>query len=437
MGHRAALAHVDDTVRGTVHFGDGSVVEIRGLGSMVTEGRTREHKVLTDVYYVPKLKSNIISLGKLEQEWYKVVLENGVLTVFDRESTLLIRAPRTKNRTYTIKLNVTSLVCLLSKCDDQAWVWHAQYGHLNFRALREFGTKKMVEGMPVIDHVNQVCDGCTIGKQHCSPFPRASSFRAERGLELVYSDLCDLTTHSWRQALFFLVVDDFSQFMWVELLATKDQALHYIKKIKASSKNELGEKLKAIITDRGGEFKPHLFILFCNETGIKHFTTTPYTPQQNGVVERRNQNVVEMARCMLKSKVVPPKFLGKPKVSHLCTFGCVAHMKNTGPSLNKLSDRSTKMVFFGYEQGSKGYRLFDPVSKKLYVSRDVVFEENRAWEWSSKWDSPPTGQAVDSKGLPQYIYNVSKEIRGYEYSGLCLLAIDEPSSVEKALTEKC
>lgn len=176
MGRRAALAHLDDTVRGTVRFGDGSVVEIRGLGSMVTEGRTREHKVLTDVYYIPKLKSNIISLGQLEEGGCKVVLENGMLTVFDRERALLIRAPRTKNRMYTIKPNVTSPVCLLSKCDDQAWVWHARYGHLNFRALQELGAKKMVEGMPVINRVGQICDGCVIGKQHRSPFPRASSF---------------------------------------------------------------------------------------------------------------------------------------------------------------------------------------------------------------------------------------------------------------------
>jgi transposase InsO family protein len=96
--------------------------------------------------------------------------------------------------------------------------------------------------------------------------------------------------------------------MWLELLATKDQALYYFKKIKASAETELGEKLRAIRTDRGGEFNSQLVTIFCNETGIKHYTTTPYTPQQNGVVERRNQTVVEMARCMLKSKGVPPKF---------------------------------------------------------------------------------------------------------------------------------
>jgi len=154
----------------------------------------------------------------------------------------------------------------------------------------------------------------------------------------------------------------------------------------------------------------HSANLFCSEGGIKHFTTTPYSPQQNGVVERRNQTVIEMARCMLKSMNVPSEFWGeavctavyilnrsptkslhsmtpfeawhgkKAKVNHLRTFGCVAHVKLVGPGLKKLSDRSKKMVFIGYESGTKGYRFFDPTTKRLVVSRDVVFDEKQPWD---------------------------------------------------------
>jgi hypothetical protein len=146
--------------------------------------------------------------------------------------------------------------------------------------------------------------------------------------------------------------------------------------------------------------------VFYSQGGIKHYTTTPYSPQQNGVVERRNQSVVEMARCLLKTMSVPSVFWGeavrtavyllnrsptkalnnmtpfeawhgkKPKVNHLEIFGCVAHVKQVGPGINKLSDRSKQMVFIGYESGTKGYRLFDPTTNRLVVSRDVVFEEN-------------------------------------------------------------
>jgi hypothetical protein len=60
-------------------------------------------------------------------------------------------------------------------------------------------------------------------------------------------------------------------------------------------------------------------------------------------------------------------------------FGCVARAKRVGPRITKLLDRSIPMVFIGYEAGTEGYRLYDPVAKRLHVSRDVIFEENRAW----------------------------------------------------------
>lgn len=134
-------------------------------------------------------------------------------------------------------------------------------------------------------------------------------------------------------------------------------------------------------------------------------------PTTNGVVERRNQTVVEMARCMLKSMSMPTFFRAKavrtaiyllnraptrsldgvtpyeawhgrkPAVHHLRTFGCTVHVKNIGPGITKLSDRSTPMVFVGYEEGSKAYRVHDPVSKKVRVTRDALFEENRSWAW--------------------------------------------------------
>jgi len=201
--------------------------------------------------------------------------------------------------------------------DDLSWLWHARYGHLNFRALHNLGKKGIVEGLPIVDQVEQVCDGCTLGKQHRKPFLQQSAFRASQGLELVHADLCGKNSRpipSGKQ-YFLLVVDDHSRYMWVELLRTKDEAFAYFKKIKQQAELEHGKKLKGFRTDRGGEFNSTQFTLFCNETGIKHFTTTPYTPQQNGVVECRNQTIVEMARCQLKSKGMPCKFWGEAVVT--------------------------------------------------------------------------------------------------------------------------
>ena len=213
--------------------------------------------------------------------------------------------------------------------------------------------------------------------------------------------------------------------MWVEFLTTKDEAFKCFKKVKVLAETKGRCRLRAFRSDRGGEFNSIEFKEYCDENGVKHFTTTPYTPQQNGVVERRNRTVVEMARCLLKSKKVPGEFWGeavrtavyllnraptrslqgrtpyeawynkKPKVHHLRTFGCVAHVKKVGPGISKLSDRSTMMVFIGYETGTKGYRFYEPVTKKLHISRDVMFEENRAWKWSEESPVEPAVPAFE------------------------------------------
>ena len=73
----------------------------------------------------------------------------------------------------------------------------------------------------------------------------------------------------------------------------------------------------------------------------------------------------------------------KPDVSQLHTFGCIAQAKVTTPNLSKLANRSIHTVLLGYEDGSKAYRVYDPIKNKVIVSRDVVFEEDKQWDWQS------------------------------------------------------
>jgi hypothetical protein len=285
----------------------------------------------------------------------------------------------------------------------------------------------MVEGIPLLDRVEEVCDGCVLGKHQRHSFPQVANYRAKKGLELVHVDLCGQIrpkTHSGK-SYFLLTVDDFSRFMWVELLSTKDEAFKCFKRVKALAETERNLKLRVFRSDHGGEFNSIEFKEYCDKHGIKHFTTAQYTPQQNGVVERRNRTVVEMARCLLKSKGLPAEFWGeavstavyllnraltkslqgrtpyeawynkKPKVHHLRTFGIVVYVKNIGPGISKLTDRSTKMVFVGYENGTKAYRVYDPAAKKLHISRDVIFEEGQAWDWKQEENTESVGSVFD------------------------------------------
>jgi len=183
--------------------------------------------------------------------------------------------------------------------------------------------------------------------------------------------------------------------------------MQFIKRFLARAEAEAGRKLRTLRTDRGGEFTAHAYYA---EHGIQRHLTAPYTPQLNGVVERRNQTVMSMARSMLKAKSLPGWFWGeavntavfllnraptqsvdgktpfevwhgvKPPVHFLRTFGCVAHVKNGGQRLAKVDDRSTPMVFVGYEAGTKAYRFFNPALRLVHVSRDAVFEQERSWE---------------------------------------------------------
>jgi hypothetical protein len=154
----------------------------------------------------------------------------------------------------------------MSKINDDAWKCHARFGHLKFRSLRDHGRKGMVTRMPIVERVEQVCDGCVIDKQHQIPFPSVSEGSAEKRLTLIHIDLYGQITPSTLggKSYFLLVVDDYSRFMWVEMLKSKSEALAYLEKVKARVETKTEGRLKAIRTDRGGEFNSTQFSVFYN-----------------------------------------------------------------------------------------------------------------------------------------------------------------------------
>jgi hypothetical protein len=95
----------------------------------------------------------------------------------------------------------------------------------------------------------------------------------------------------------------------------------------------------------------------------------------------------------------------KPTVHHLCTFGCVAHVKNTAPNLKKLDNRSRPMIFIGYEEGTKGYRMYDPSTERVCVTQNVVFDEQA--QWDSGKEEQSTSDGVDDTFIMEYM--VSRE----------------------------
>jgi hypothetical protein len=85
----------------------------------------------------------------------------------------------------------------------------------------------------------------------------------------------------------------------------------------------------------------------------------------------------------------------KPMVHHLRMFGCIVYVRNTMPHQNKLEDRGRKMIFIGYESGSKAYCAYDPITKCVHVTRDVVFDEQAQWDWGSGGNNGKPSGGVD------------------------------------------
>lgn len=407
---------LDENVVGRVKFGDGSTVDIRGKGSVVFKCRDGDERTLHEVYFIPTLCSNIISLGQLSEDGNKVILDGGYLWVYEQSGKLLMKVQRSSNRLYKLEVEKDRNMCLLTTADETSWLWHSRLGHVNFQALQLISKNNMAYGLPILNQPKEVCTGCLLSKQTRRPFPVKSDFTAKDVLELIHGDLCGPISPPTPAGnkYFFLLVDDHSRMMWVYMLKTKDEALTAFKRYKVVIEKGTRQGIKVLRTDRGGEFCSREFVTFCETEGIQRHYTAPYSPQQNGVVERRNMTMVGMARSLLKEKKLPANLWGeairhaiyllnrlpthalsrqtpyevwtgkKPHLEYLRIFGCLAHMKIPGVHVKKLDDRSKPVVYLGKEPGTKAHRLYDPAACTVHVSRDVVFEEKNSWVWKEQ-----------------------------------------------------
>ena len=414
-GNQAFFKEIDQGITGKVRFGDDSLIDIQGKGSILFLLDGGEKKILNNVYYIPKLRSNIISLGQATEVGCEVKMKDNQLMLFDKTGHLMIQTTRAKNRLYKVVLQA-DIHCLQISLGSESSRWHARLGHVNTDTMKVMINKQLVTGMPEIAVTKETCVSCLRGKQVRQPFPQSTAYRASCPLELVHGDLCGPITPSTpgQKRYVFVLIDDYSRYMWTVLLEKKSEALDKFKRFRTVAEQETKMVLKTFRTDRGGEFTSHDFASFCEKHGINRHLTAPYSPQQNGVVERRNRTLLEMTRSILKHKNVPNVLWGeatrhatylinrigtrslegmtpyeclrgkKPNLHHLRIFGCVCYARTEAAGRKKLDDRSRILVHLGTEPGTKAYRLLDPSLKKIVVSRDVIFNEDKEWDWSNE-----------------------------------------------------
>jgi transposase InsO family protein len=202
-----------------------------------------------------------------------------------------------------------------------------------------------------------------------------------------------------------LIIDDYSRLTWVAFLKEKSEAFEKFKIFKALTENQTNNRLKVVRSYKGGEFTSSDFKEFCDKHGIKREYTIPGTPHQNGVVERQNRTVQQMARSMMNEKNIGQTYwveaihtavhvlkkshlrphsdkrpyelwYGRPtSIKHFKVFGSKCYIKNNNENLGKYDGMADEGILLGYATNSKGYRCFNKRLHKLVDCIDLKVDE--------------------------------------------------------------
>ncbi|GJY76876.1 putative RNA-directed DNA polymerase [Tanacetum coccineum] len=389
---------------GVVRMGNTGLSRIAGIGDICLKFDTGMELVLHNVKHVPDMRLNIISTGLLDEDGYHNSSGNGLWKV--TLGSLIVARGKRESKLYMTHPKISKSIVNAVDNDDMTELWHKRLGHMSEKGMSILSKKNVLSGVHDINL--KKCSHCLAGKQTRLAFKSRSPFRMENILDLVHSDVCGpMKTKTLGGCSYFVTfIDDHSRKVWVYTLKTKDQVLDVFKQFHALVERQTGKKLKCIRTDNGGEYIGP-FDAYCREHGIQHQKTPPKTPQLNGLAERMNRTLVERVRCLLSHAGLPASFWGEAlntavhvinltpcvplrfdvpdrvwsgkdvSYRHLRVFGCKASVHIPKDERSKLDVKGKPCVFLGYGQDEFGYRLYDPVQKKLVRSRDVVFEEDQ------------------------------------------------------------
>lgn len=405
-----------DGNQGRVNLASSMSTNILGKGIVSTnvemDGKCKEIN-FKDTLYVPDLRTNLISVGKITSKGHKVIFSNTKAEVVDCAGKVLLIANREKDL-YYVRKSVNPECKNVAESDIKIEVpkknsledWHIKMGHLNIQSLKSAIKSKSIQGINVESFKDFECSVCIMGKMCRLPFPKASEKVTVLG-EIIHSDICGpmrVTSHG-KNRFFVTFIDDSSRWCEVKFIAHKNQALEEFKNFRALVETQHGKKIQCLQSDNGKEYENKNFNSLLEQHGILRRLTAPYNPQQNGVSERRNRTLMETARCLLIQSGLPSVFwaeavntanyirnrspstklngktpfeawYGKaPDVTDFKRFGCDVFVMNRKPGRSKLEPKSRKGIFVGYSQESKAYRIWIPEEKKIEVSRDVKFLE--------------------------------------------------------------
>jgi hypothetical protein len=278
---------------------------------------------------------------------------------------------------------------------------------MKFDNLVKINRKEAVKEIPEISKpTNTLCEHCLQGKQTRTKF-KSKEYSMTKPLEIVHIDLCGPTRTKGLNGkqYFMLLVDDYTRMIVVFFLRKKSEAFKHFKIYKEMVETEMDLKIKCLRSENGGEFTSKEFMDLFGEHGIKRQFSAARTPQQNGVVERKNRTIQEMARTMLKDSKLSDIFWAQAvhttvhilnrgmlrsnsdktpyelwkgrleNVKHFRVFGSKCYIKREDGRLGKFDSRVDKGILVGYSRKRKAYKCFSPRLNKIMESINVTIDE--------------------------------------------------------------
>ncbi|KAJ1698432.1 hypothetical protein LUZ63_006944 [Rhynchospora breviuscula] len=381
-----------------LQIGNGNGLKILHLGS-VSLNLAGFSVQLHDVLHVPSFSKNLISLSKL-------LIDNPHLTISFSSSICEIKVLHTKislpvpdqHGLYLLHATSVSPQAFLG-VKTTANSWHARLGHPSTATtLQVLSSNKL----PCNSNKVDMCHDCAVAKSHELPFFSSSS-SSTSPLEIVYSDVWGPSpiVSSNGNRYYIIFVDEFTRFTWIYFLKQKSDVLHIFSIFKAQAENLLNTTIKILRTDNGTEYKP----IGTKFSQITHQTTCPYTPQQNGISERKHRHIIELSLATMSYASIPSIYWDEifssivylinrlpastsssipytslfhkpPDYSFLRILGCKCFPHTRPYNSHKLEMRAVPCIFIGYALSQKGYRCLDLKTNKVYVSRHVQFDES-------------------------------------------------------------
>nr|GEY00904.1 retrovirus-related Pol polyprotein from transposon TNT 1-94 [Tanacetum cinerariifolium] len=285
---------------GMVKFGNDHVAKIMGYG-----GDQIGNVTISLVYYVEGLGHNLFSVVQFCDSDLEVAFRQHTCFIRNLDGVDLLTGSR-GNNLYTLSLQdmmASSPICFLSKASKtKSWFWHRRLSHLNFGAINHLARQGLVRGLSKLKfEKDHRCSACAMGKSTKKTHKPKSEDTNQEKLYLLHMDLCgSIRVESVnRNKYIIVIVDDYSRFTWVKFLRSKDETLDFIIKFLKMIQVRLKVLVRRIRTDNGIEFVNQTLRDYYEEVGISYETSVARSPQQNGVVERRNRTLIEAARTML------------------------------------------------------------------------------------------------------------------------------------------